>query len=249
MSSSKDNTTYKKTSFLEGNNSEFINEFYADYLSNPQSLPEGWRKFFEGLSDEQKLVYNDLKGPSWSPVRKTKIIDLKNQQTKKESGAELEDLNLDLTKNATKDSVRAIMLIRAFRIRGHLIASLDPLGLLKKEEHPELKPETYGFTKKDFTRKIFLDGVLGLQHADLNQILQILKKTYCSNIGYEFMHMSDPDEKTWIRNRIEGQEKDIKFTENGKKAILNKMVEAEGFEKYLAIKFVGTKRFGLDGGE
>ncbi|MDC3104232.1 2-oxoglutarate dehydrogenase E1 component [Candidatus Pelagibacter bacterium] len=245
MSSSKDNTTYKKTSFLAGNNSEFINEFYADYLSDPNSLPTSWRQFFEGLSDEQKLVYNDLKGPSWSPIRKTKKINLNKIEIKKDE----KDFSVDSIKQATKDSVRAIMLIRAFRIRGHLIASLDPLGLLKKEEHPELKPETYGFTKKDFNRKIFLDGVLGLQYADLNEILKILKKTYCSNIGYEFMHMGDPDEKTWIRNRIEGPEKDIKFTENGKRAILNKMVEAEGFEKYLAVKFVGTKRFGLDGGE
>ena len=186
MSSSKDNTTYKKTSFLAGNNSEFINEFYADYLSDPKSLPLSWRQFFEGLSDEQKLIYDDLKGPSWSPTRKTKKIIFDKIETKKETEKEEKDLNVESIKQATKDSVRAIMLIRAFRIRGHLIASLDPLGLLKKEEHPELKPETYGFTKKDYTRKIFLDGVLGLQYADLNQILEILKKTYCSTIGYEF---------------------------------------------------------------
>jgi len=247
MSSSKNNTTYKKTSFLAGNNSEFINEFYADYLSDPQSLPESWRQFFSGLSDEQKLIYDDLKGPSWSPEKKTKKIIL--SQIKKNEKTEPEEVKLASTEQSTKDSVRAIMLIRAYRIRGHLIASLDPLSLLKKEEHPELRPETYGFTKKDYSRKIFLDGVLGLQHADLKQILNILKKTYCSNIGYEFMHMGDPDEKTWIRNRIEGPEKKIEFTENGKRAILNKIIEAEGFEKYLHVKFVGTKRFGLDGGE
>ena len=235
MSSSKDNTTYKKTSFLAGNNSEFINEFYADFLSDPKSLPQSWREFFEGLSDEQKLIYDDLKGPSWSPVKKTKKINLNHTETNKELKSETKDLNLESVKQATQDSVRAIMLIRAFRIRGHLIASLDPLGLLKKEEHPELKPETYGFKKKDFDRKIFLDGVLGLQYADLNKILIILKKTYCSNIGYEFMHMGDPDEKAWIRDRIEGPEKNISFTENGKRAILNKMVQAEGFEKYLLI--------------
>ena len=141
------------------------------------------------------------------------------------------------------------MLIRAYRIRGHLIANLDPLELQKKDEHPELKPETYGFKNKDYDRKIFLDGVLGLQYGSLKEILKILKKTYCSTIGYEFMHMSDPDEKAWVRNRIEGPEKDISFTDNGKRAILKKIIEAEGFEKYLQVKFVGTKRFGLDGGE
>ena len=141
------------------------------------------------------------------------------------------------------------MLIRAYRIRGHLIADLDPLGLQQKKEHPELKPETYGFTKKDYSKKIFLDGVLGLQYASLNEILNILKKTYSSKIGYEFMHMGDPEEKAWIRDRIEGPNKDIEFTENGKRAILNKIIQAEGFEKYLHVKFVGTKRFGLDGAE
>ena len=247
MSSSKNNTTYKKTSFLAGNNIEFINEFYADYLSNPRSVPESWRKFFEGLSEEQKLIHKDIIGPSWSPHRKK--INILNNNKKKNDNVLSKDENFNTDVISTKDSVRAIMLIRAYRIRGHLIASLDPLTLQKKEEHPELKPETYGFTKKDYERKIFLDGVLGLQYGNLNQILKILKKTYCSNIGYEFMHMGDPDEKTWIRNRIEGPKKDIEFTDNGKKAILNKMIQAEGFEKYLAVKFVGTKRFGLDGGE
>ena len=177
MSSSKDNTTYKKTSFLAGNNSEFIKEFYADYITDPNSLPESWRKFFEGLSDDEKLIYEDLKGPSWSPEKKIKKPArklLEEMDPEKTSS----DLNQKLIKQATKDSVRAIMLIRAFRIRGHLIASLDPLSIQKKEQHPELRPESYGFTKKDFNRKIFLDGVLGLQYADLNQILDILKKTY-----------------------------------------------------------------------
>ena len=245
--SSSNNTLYKKTSFLAGNNSEFIKEFYADYISDPNSLPESWRKFFNGLSDDEKLVYNDLNGPSWSPEKKIKKPIVFSEKLHSEEISS--DLDFKSVKQASKDSVRAIMLIRAYRIRGHLIANLDPLSIQKKEEHPELKPESYGFEKKDYNRKIFLDGVLGLQYADLNQILEILKKTYSSKIGYEFMHMGDPDEKAWIRNRIEGPEKKISFTENGKKAILNKMVQAEGFEKYLHVKFVGTKRFGWDGGE
>ena len=248
MSSSDKNITYKKTSFLTGVNSEFIKEFYADYISDPKSIPESWKRFFDGLSDDEKLIYDDIKGPSWSPVKKFNKIKFPTKL--KEIDEEKNDgINLDSVKQASKDSVRAIMLIRAYRIRGHLIANLDPLSIQKKNDHLELKPETYGFEKKDFNRKIFLDGVLGLQYADLNQILEILKKTYSSNIGYEFMHMGDPDEKTWIRDRIEGPEKNISFTKNGKKAILNKIIQAEGFEKYLHIKFVGTKRFGLDGGE
>jgi 2-oxoglutarate dehydrogenase E1 component len=248
MSSSDNNITYKKTSFLEGSNSEFIREFYADYISDPNSLPESWKKFFDGLRDDKNLIYDDIKGPSWSPEKKLKKFKTKKHAIEKTNKNSLE-INFNLVKQASKDSVRAIMLIRAYRIRGHLIANLDPLSIQKKEEHLELKPETYGFKKQDYNRKIFLDGVLGLQYADLNQILEILKKTYSSNIGYEYMHMGDPEEKSWIRDRIEGQEKNISFTENGKKAILNKIIQAEGFEKYLHVKFVGTKRFGLDGGE
>ena len=248
MSSSNNNTTYKKTSFLSGINSEFINQFYSDYLSDPKSLPEGWRKFFEGLSEDEKLVLNDLNGPSWSPTKKINRANISVIEVEKDK-EEKEEINSSSIKQASQDSVRAIMLIRAYRIRGHLIANLDPLSLQKKDEHPELKPESYGFTEKDYQRKIFLDGVLGLQYANLSQIIKLLKKTYCSTIGYEFMHLGDPEEKAWIRNRIEGPEKDITFTNNGKKAILNKIIEAEGFEKYLHVKFVGTKRFGLDGGE
>ncbi len=247
MSSSNNNITLKKTSFLSGINSEFINEFYSDYLSDPNSLPKSWKSFFDGLSEDEKLILNDLNGPSWSPEKKIKLVNNKKIEKLNDNNLSIEETKS--VKEASKDSVRAIMLIRAYRIRGHLIANLDPLSIQVKDEHPELKPESYGFEKKDYDRKIFLDGVLGLQYADLNQILKILKRTYCSTIGYEFMHMGDPDEKAWIRDRIEGPEKDIKFTENGKKAILNKIIQAEGFEKYLHVKFVGTKRFGLDGGE
>ena len=247
MSSSKDNNIYKKTSFLAGSNSSFIEDNYSKYLTKPDSLPEGWRIFFDGLNEEKDIIYKNIKGPSWSPKKvdkKIKIsLDKKNIEEKKD-----EEISQS-TEQATKDSVRAIMLIRAYRIRGHLIANLDPLKIQIREEHQELKPETYGFYLKDYNRKIFLDGVLGLQYANLKEILEILKKTYCSTIGYEFMHMGDPEEKSWIRDRVEGKEKKITFTENGKKAILNKIVQAEGFEKYLHVKFVGTKRFGLDGGE
>ena len=144
---------------------------FTDYLSDPKSLPKSWREFFDGLSDEEKLIYDDLKGPSWSPEKK----NIKISQTKQNEET-TEDINLDSIKQATQDSVRAIMLIRAYRIRGHLIANLDPLSLQKKQEHPELKPETYGFKQKDYSRKIFLDGVLGLQYGNLKEILNILKK-------------------------------------------------------------------------
>jgi 2-oxoglutarate dehydrogenase E1 component len=250
MSSSQDNNIFKKTSFLAGNNSVFIEEFYSEYLKDPSKLPEGWKEFFDGLNENKEIISKTLKGPSWAPKKKIKKDNLNLTELLEEKTLEDEKTpDLALTKESAKNSIRAIMLVRAYRIRGHLVANLDPLGLMTKEEHPELKPETYGFTKSDLDKKIFLDGVLGLQEAKLSEIIRILKKTYSGNIGYEFMHMGDPDEKNWIRDRIEGPEKEVTFTENGKKAILNKIIEAEGFEKYLHVKFVGTKRFGIDGGE
>jgi 2-oxoglutarate dehydrogenase E1 component len=245
MALSKNNQVFKKTSFLSSSNSNFIEEYYSQYLSNPSLLPEDWKIFFDELKEDSNIILKNIEGPSWDPKKRKIYINIKKQIQKKED----ENVEASSVEQATKDSVRAIMLIRAYRIRGHLLANLDPLELQKKDDHLELKPETYGFNISDYNRKIFLDGVLGIQYGTLNQILEIVKKTYCSNIGYEFMHMGDPEEKSWIRNRVEGPEKKISFTTNGKKAILNKIIEAEGFEKYLHIKFVGTKRFGLDGGE
>ena len=247
MSSSKNNDIYKQTSFLAGTNSDFIEKLYSEYLSNPDTLPDGWKPFFDGLKENQDIIKKNLSGPSWAPKELKKYIIKEEKDLKNPKNDTIE--NPILIEQATKDSVRAIMLIRAYRVRGHLNSNLDPLNIQKREEHAELKPETYGFKKSDYGRKIFLDGVLGQQHLNLKEILDLLKKTYCSNIGYEYMHVGDPEEKSWIRERIEGKEKEIKFTDNGKKAILNKIIEAEGFEKYLHVKFVGTKRFGLDGGE
>ena len=175
MSSSDNNITFKKTSFLSGINTEFIIQLYSDYLSDPKSLPESWRKFFTGLSEDEKLILNDINGPSWSPEKKVRKID-SSQKKLNDITLESSDLDSNSIRQASQDSVRAIMLIRAYRIRGHLISNLDPLSIQEKKEHSELKPETYGFTKSDYNRQIFLDGVLGIQYGNLSQILKILKK-------------------------------------------------------------------------
>ncbi len=150
---------------------------------------------------------------------------------------------------STRDSIRAIMMIRAYRMRGHLHADLDPLKLKPDDPAPELDPATYGFIEADYDRPIFIDNVLGLEFATVREMLAILKRTYCSTVGVEFMHINDPEAKQWIQERMEGPDKEIKFTANGKKAILNKLIEAEGFEKFLDVKFTGVRRFGLDGSE
>ena len=130
-----------------------------------------------------------------------------------------------------------------------MIANLDPLKMMDRKYLHELHPEDHGFKKKDYDKKIYLGSYLDTGYASINEILNKLRKVYCSTIGAEYMHISDPEEKVWFRDRMEKEQNQLSFTENGKKAILNKVVQAEGFEKFLAKKYVGTKRFGLDGGE
>jgi 2-oxoglutarate dehydrogenase E1 component len=202
-----------------------------------------WKKPGWPLSANGELV-SALDG-DWGTVEKH--VEKKVKDKAAATGSALSDADL---LRATRDSVRAIMMIRAYRMRGHLHANLDPLGLAEPEEdYNELSPEAYGFTEADFDRPIFIDHVLGLEYATVRQMLDILKRTYCSTLGVEFMHISNPEEKAWIQERIEGPGKGIEFTENGKKAILQKLIEAEGFEQFIDVKYKGTKRFGLDGGE
>ena len=259
MSKLSDNEIFEKTSFLHGTNSAFIEQMYEKYLHNPLSVPTDWQTFFSGISDQSS---NEMKDASWSEYKDIKsnngdlvlAIDGNWPDEVRSFENELKfsnaiNIHEGTSKNATLDSIRAIMMIRAYRIRGHLKANLDPLGLIEKIEHTELQPETYGFKAEDMERQIFLDNVLGLEFATLKEILEILNRTYCSTVGIEFMHISDPEEKSWLQQRIEGKDKEITFTDLGKEFILKKLIEAEGFEKYLHKKFVGTKRFGLDGAE
>jgi len=159
------------------------------------------------------------------------------------------DLSPEATRAATLDSVRAIMFIRAHRHRGHLAANLDPLGIVNVDSAPELQPQNYGFSEADLDRPIFIDNVLGIETATMREIDEIVKKTYCGTFALQYMHISDPEEAAWLKERIEGRDKEVSFTPEGRKAILNKLIETEGFEKFLNVKYTGTKRFGIDGGE
>jgi 2-oxoglutarate dehydrogenase E1 component len=150
---------------------------------------------------------------------------------------------------AAQDAISALMLIRTYRVRGHLAADLDPLGLLKRELPADLTPEYHGFGADDLDRPVHIGGALGLQTATVRELVTILRANYCGHVGVEYMHINDVEERRFIQEKIEGRDKEIHFTELGKKAILNKLVEAEQFEKFLGRKYVGTKRFGLDGAE
>ena len=245
----------KQNSFLFGANSAFIEELYQRYLADPNSVDPDWARFFAGLNEDAGEVLKELRGASWSP-KGTRVI------TNGENGVEpfadgtpppvagtLAGAGIEEIRAATLDSLRALMLIRAYRVRGHLLADLDPLGLEERPPHPELEPATYGFTEADYDREIFINYVLGLETATLRQILEVVKQTYCARVGVEFMHIQEPDEKAWIQERVESTRNAPEFSSDEKKMIYRNLVEAEGFEQFLQVKHTGTKRFGLDGAE
>jgi 2-oxoglutarate dehydrogenase E1 component len=252
MSSNNDNLVFEKTSFLQGGNSSFIKELYLKYLENPNSIPQSWIDFFDGLNEEKGLIEKEVFGPSWAPKKKDNQktnTQEKNFIKNKEVTSNGQLVSTEKLEKEKEQSVKAIQMIRAYRIRGHLIANLDPLGMMERKYLHELHPADHGFKKEDYNKKISLHSYMDRGSATINEILSSLRKTYCSTIGVEYMHISDPVEKKWFRERMEKKENQLAFTGNGKKAILNKLIQAEGFEKFLAVKFVGTKRFGLDGAE
>jgi len=258
------NAAFLHSSFLYGGNAEYIEQLYAQYQSDPSSVDAGWQSFFADLKDDRNQVLREARGPRWKredwpvPLNGELVSALdgdwgaietrvKEKVTEKAQKASAEITEAEVQR-AARDSVRAIMMIRAYRMRGHYHAKLDPLGIVGMTDE-ELAPAAYGFGSEDMDRPIFIDHVLGLEFATVRQMLEILTRTYCSTMGVEFMHISDAAEKGWIQERIEGPDKQIAFTPEGRKAILNKLIEAEGFEKFLGVKYTGTKRFGLDGGE
>ena len=268
MTDQSANEQFHASSFMQGHNAAYLEQLYAQYAHDPNTVDSAWQVFFQALGDADLDVKADASGPSWArtdwPPQPTD--DLTAALTgewmppPQEAAAAKEKIlgkakELDSTisqeavKRAVLDSIRALMIIRAHRIRGHLSADLDPLKLQITGQHLELQPKSYGFEEADMDRPIFIDNVLGLQFASMRQIIDILQRTYCSTFALQYMHISDPEQSSWLKERIEGRDKEITFTREGRKAILNKMVEAEGFEKFLHVKYTGTKRFGLDGGE
>ncbi|HEY0214679.1 MAG TPA: 2-oxoglutarate dehydrogenase E1 component [Paenirhodobacter sp.] len=260
---------FEASSFLQGANADYVEQLYANYAKDPASVDASWQAFFASLGDADADVQHAADGASWTrsdwppvptgdlmgamtgewPVAPAKEVKAAGDKIKAKAAEAGVQVSEDQVKRAVLDSVRAIMVIRAYRIRGHLIADLDPLHMRDERNHPELDPKSYGFAESDMDRPIFIDNVLGMTHASMRQIIDVLKRTYCGTFALQYMHISDPEESAWLKERIEGYGKEIAFTREGRRAILDKMVEAEGFEKFLHVKYMGTKRFGLDGGE
>jgi len=265
MTDQSSNDQFHASSFMQGHNAEYLEQLYARYAQDPNAVDAAWQAFFAQMGDDEISVKQEAAGPSWGradwpPVPNDELTSALDGQWAEEPKAAAKKITAkaaekgvavsdEAIKRAVLDSMRALMLIRAYRIRGHLVADLDPLGMREQTPHPELDAKSYGFTDADMDRPIFLDNVLGLEFGSLREILGIVTRTYCGTFALQYMHISNPEEAGWLKERIEGLGKEIQFTREGRRAILNKLVEAEGFEKFLHVKYMGTKRFGLDGGE
>ena len=268
MNEQSSNEFFHGSSFMQGQNAEYLESLQQTFKQNPNSVDSAWQAFFQSLENDAADNGNSSQKPSWKrqdwPQQPndeftgaltsewgddTEIAIRANAAINAKANATNFTLSDEAVERAVLDSIRAIMIIRAHRIRGHLVADLDPLGLRDEAIHPELDPKSYGFTEEDLDRPIFIDNVLGLQIASMREIIDLVRRTYCGTFALQYMHISDPEQSAWLKERIEGYGKEIKFTREGRKAILNKLVEAEGFEKFLHVKYMGTKRFGLDGGE
>ncbi|MBU2135635.1 MAG: 2-oxoglutarate dehydrogenase E1 component, partial [Alphaproteobacteria bacterium] len=255
------NEVLAETSFLYGGNGAFVEDLYAQWAENPGSVEPSWRAFFASLHERAEEIKAAAARPGWvrpdAPAARPDWLSALDglwpaveAKLEKKVAERTPAASTDAVRAATLDSLRAIMMIRAYRMRGHLRANLDPLGIaIVPGDASELDPASYGFTEADYDRPIFLDYVLGLETSTVREILDILRRTYCGDVGVQYMHISDPIQKAWMQERIEGRDKEIDFTEKGKIAILKKLIEAEGFERFLHRRFPGTKRFGLDGGE
>ena len=255
----------EETSFLFGSNSIFVEDLYARYLADPNSVDASWQQVFAEFGDDCQAVADETRGAHWAP----RVCGVKSES------AEDDDANGEFVARmapapapapapksgspaaisehaahaATRDSIRLIMMIRAYRVRGHLIADLDPLDLDGEKHHPELDPATYGFTAQDYDREFYLDSVLGLKTATLREVHDLIKQTYCSKIGVEYMHIQYPDQKSWVQVQMEGSRNRTHMSAEKRIEILGQLYSSEGFERFLHIKYPGTKRFSLEGAE
>ncbi|MEZ0226663.1 MAG: 2-oxoglutarate dehydrogenase E1 component [Alphaproteobacteria bacterium] len=243
-------------SFLTAAGPDYIAEMYAKFSQNPGSVDASWAELFGTLGDEGKLLINELKGASWTPQPEKLAAVLSTPANtdeaapakKADKGGKPAAPAAD-ARAVVSDSLRAFLLMRSYQVRGHLMADLDPLGLMERKYHPELDPKTYGFTEADMDRPIMLGGALGIDTAPLRDIVKLLQETYSGTIGVEFMHIQRPEEKAWLQQKFEKSRNRPAFSVAEKKHFLRRLTAAEGFEKFLDTKFVGTKRFGVEGGE
>lgn len=236
----------QNTSYLFGSNAVFIEELYGLYSKNPESVDPEWRSFFSSLGDNAQDILTSLNGASWRPNHNRIIgfVDKKEiaqQKAKTPSvAASAQDLG---------NAVKATNLINAYRTYGHMYVNLDPLGIVKPQYNAQLDFKTHGFSEEDLEQEVYIGGAFGVERAPLKDLYYVLNSTYSARIGAEFMHVENPEERSWFQRKLEATAGTVSITNEEKLTALQDVMEAEQFENYLHVKFPGTKRFSVEGGE
>ncbi len=238
---------------FSGGNATYLADLYARWAADPDGVDPSFASLFGAMDEEALAVLHDAAGASWAP-RQAEFEAAAPTTAPPAPGARAPaSLTVEQVRASADDSLRAMQLIRAYRVRGHLEARLDPLGLQVPKSHADLDPATYGFGPQDLDRPVYLGRaaftLLGAEIAPMRDILDAVRQSYCGPVGAEFMHVQDPAQREWIQSRIEGRSWREAVTAEGKTALLRHLDEAEGFEAFCQKRYVGTKRFGLEGGE
>jgi 2-oxoglutarate dehydrogenase E1 component len=231
---------FRGNSYLFGGNAPFIEELYEKYLVNPQSVPEEWREYFDRIQDLPGAAEKDV---AHAPVVESFIQRSKRGEFAVDRGAPAEPVTPE------RLQVAALLLVTAYRIAGSRWATVDPLKRMQRPSIPELEPAYYDLKEADLDQVVNAGSFVGLERTSLRNLVQALRDTYCRNIGFEYMFISDRAQRQWIQERIEPNRSAPKVSADEQKRLLQKLTEAEHLERYLHTKYVGQKRFSLEGGE
>ncbi len=232
---------FQDNSYLFGGNAPFVEELYESYLNNPQSVSDSWRAYFDQLQVLPGSGGASLKDVAHAPVVESFVQRAKMNRFGKPAVAE--------QGVSERLQVAALLLVTSYRIAGSRWATVDPLNRVQRPAVPELETAYYDLAEADLDTVVNSGSFVGLDRVTLRDLVQALRDTYCRNIGYEYMFVSDRAQRVWIQERIEGTRSTPNFDANYKRGILQKLTEAEHLEKYLHTRYVGQKRFSLEGGE
>ena len=231
-----------RTSYISGGNADYVEALYEKYLESPNEVDQEWRDCFDKLPRVNGNIQPDV---PHATVR-AHFLELARQNR----GAVRATVADSLATDHERKQIRVVQLISAYRQRGHQKANIDPLGLMQREDVPDLDPAYHHLSAADFDT-VFQTGVfyIGTDQATLGDIITALEKTYCGSIGAEFMHIVDTEQRQWIQKRMDGVRSSPEYSVDTKRHVLERLTAAEGLEKYLGSRYPGTKRFGLEGGE
>lgn len=228
---------FRGSSALFGGNAAFIEDLYEQYLHDPESVDPLWRQRFDDI--HQEAANETAHGPVRDNFRRLAREQPVARRTQSD----------DLSAAAAEQQSAVLRLINAYRYRGHQAADLDPLDLREPEEVPDLNPEFHRLTEADMGRIFNTGSLYAPDRMALKDIIELVKEVYCGHLGTEYMHITDTRQKRWIQKRLEGYRARPEISDNGKHWLLTMLTGAEGIEKYLHTRYVGQKRFSLEGGE